>query len=311
MKKTVILILAILPIVLLITIAFAGRILALYQHIPVEKVEFVDQLNNPYDVNDIFEINVGDEKLTAICIYPELANDKEVSYSSSNEEICTVDEKGKLTGVSVGSARITVTTHDGNKTAYLNVLVKADKVIGVDLPIAELTLTVGDGFTLVPTVNLPQAKDKRVMWGSDNEAVVTIDQNGNVVAHMEGTAIITVETFDGGYTDSCIVTVVAGTPPLAFDFSSASWISQPASVYLSTQAEINLSDFVVFDETLIQANQIQFKVVSSSGKEGELFTLSEGVLTLLKQGVVEIKAYVGDKDAPTYESISIKIGLKK
>ena len=38
MKKTVILILILLPIVLVITIAFAGRILSLYHHIPVERV---------------------------------------------------------------------------------------------------------------------------------------------------------------------------------------------------------------------------------------------------------------------------------
>ena len=306
MKKTVILILAILPIVLLITIAFAGRILALYQHIPVEKVEFVDQLNNAYGLHDLFEMNVGDEKLTTVRIYPELASDKEVSYSSSNEEICLVDEKGKLTGIAVGSAQITVTTHDGNKTAHLTVLVKADKVVGVNLPIAEMTLTVGDGFKLVPDVYLPQAKDKRVMWGSSDTDVATVDQNGNVVAKAEGTATITVETFDGGYTDSCVVTVVAGTPPLAFDFSSASWITKTGDLFISTQTEIDLKAFIQFDETLIQASQIQF-AIESGNAYGSLD--ENNVLTLSKKGIVRIKAYVGDPDTPTYESISIEITL--
>ena len=306
MKKTVILILAILPIVLLITIAFAGRILALYQHIPVEKVEFVDQLNNPYGVNDIFEINVGDEKLTTIRIYPELASDKAVTYSSSNEEVCTVDEKGTLTGISVGSAQITVTTHDGNKTAHLNVLVKADRVVGVNLPFAETTLTVGDGFRLIPNVYLPQAQNKNVTWVSSDTSVATVDANGNVVAKAEGTATITVITVDGGYTDSCIITVVAGTPPLAFDFSSVSWISKTGEVYITTQTEIDLKAFIQFDETLIQANQIQF-VIESGGAYGSLD--ANNVLTLSKKGIVRIKAYVGDIHNPTYESVPIEITL--
>ena len=57
MKKTIILILALLPIVLLVVIAFAGQILSIYQHIPVEKVEFVDRFNNAYTDEHVFTLN--------------------------------------------------------------------------------------------------------------------------------------------------------------------------------------------------------------------------------------------------------------
>ena len=43
MKKTTIIILAVLPIVLLVIISFAGRIISSYQHIAVERIEFLNK----------------------------------------------------------------------------------------------------------------------------------------------------------------------------------------------------------------------------------------------------------------------------
>ena len=97
MKKTILLILAILPIVLLVVIAFAGQILSIYQHIPVERVAFVDRYNNEYKDNHTFTLEQGDSKATTIAIYPELASNKKVTYQSSNEAICTIDDKGVIT----------------------------------------------------------------------------------------------------------------------------------------------------------------------------------------------------------------------
>ena len=123
MKKTIILILAVLPIFLVITIAVAGKILSFYQYIPVERVQFIDILNNPYEADDLFELNMGDKKSTLIRIFPELASNKEVTYKSSDENVCTVDQQGNILGVHYGSAQVTVTTRDSNKVATLNVLV--------------------------------------------------------------------------------------------------------------------------------------------------------------------------------------------
>ena len=72
MKKTVIIILAVLPIVLVITIAFAGRIFSLYRHVAVEKVRFVDELGEEISSDYLLKVNVGETKGTNIQIFPEL-----------------------------------------------------------------------------------------------------------------------------------------------------------------------------------------------------------------------------------------------
>ena len=66
MKKTIILILALLPIVLLIVISVAGRILSTYQHIEVARVVFVDDAGNELDKSLPLILSAGETKSTKI-----------------------------------------------------------------------------------------------------------------------------------------------------------------------------------------------------------------------------------------------------
>jgi hypothetical protein len=65
----------------------------------------------------------GTQQLSAT-VSPSNATNKSVTWSSSNTSVATVSSSGLVTGVSAGTATITVTTSDGNKkgTATLTVL---------------------------------------------------------------------------------------------------------------------------------------------------------------------------------------------
>ena len=64
----------------------------------------------------------GSETLTAT-VEPGNATNKNVTWSSSDETIATVDNNGTVTAVGAGEATITVTTEDGSKTATCQVTV--------------------------------------------------------------------------------------------------------------------------------------------------------------------------------------------
>ena len=64
----------------------------------------------------------ANESLTAT-ITPATATNKNITWASSNTAVATVDITGKITGVSVGTATITVTTVDQSKTAQCVVTV--------------------------------------------------------------------------------------------------------------------------------------------------------------------------------------------
>lgn len=70
-------------------------------------------------------INVGSTQQLTATVAPSNATNKTVSWSSSNTSVATVNSNGLVTGVAVGTATITVTTQDGNKTATSAITVSA------------------------------------------------------------------------------------------------------------------------------------------------------------------------------------------
>lgn len=165
-------------------------------------------------------IAIGANETLTATITPANADNQAVTWSSNNTAVASVDQTGKVTGVSAGTATITVTTQDGNKTATCTVTVPdptADPVAvtGVSLNKTSTSLTVGSSETLTATVAPANATNQAVTWSSNNTAVATVNQNGLVTAVAAGTATITVTTADGNKTATCTVTVSAAvTPPV-------------------------------------------------------------------------------------------------
>ena len=69
-------------------------------------------------------LEAGETETLTATVQPRNAENKTVSWSSSNEAAATVDVSGKITAVAEGAAVITVTTADGGKTATCAVTVK-------------------------------------------------------------------------------------------------------------------------------------------------------------------------------------------
>lgn len=81
-------------------------------------------------------------------------------------------------------------------------------VVHVVLDKTDLILQIGEESQLVKTIYPLNATNQNVTWESSNEAVATVDEEGNVVAVKVGTATITVTSEDGGQQTSCLVQVL-------------------------------------------------------------------------------------------------------
>ena len=112
------------------------------------------------------------------------------TYKSSNSKVVSVDEDGWIEGVGLGTAAITVTTHNG-KSARLTVIVSdpyyptALKLKG-SVPV----LDVDDGYQINYVIE-PDTADTDIIWSSSNEKIVTVDEDGYIFAEGKGTATIT------------------------------------------------------------------------------------------------------------------------
>lgn len=297
MKKTVIIILAVLPIIMVIAIAFAGRIFSYYRYIPIEKVCFADPFGNELDERHVLQVEVGESISANVRVLPDLASNKRVTFYSGDESICTVSPDGEVTGISIGSTVVIVKTEDGGKSDLINVRVTDDRVNGVTLSEKEISLSVYESRVLVATVEPYSALNKNVVFRSSDESVAKVSANGRVTAVSRGSAVITVTTLDGGFSDSCTVTVGENMPPLYFDFSSSSEIQAMGSGYMALTDSVDLARYLRLDSAQADISEVGYKI--SSG--GAYASLSGSVLSFTGNGIVKIIVYIGEQEAPTYQ----------
>lgn len=125
----------------------------------------------------------------------------EIAWTSSNEEIATVDN-GSVTGIAGGTVTITATT--GEEAVTCTVTVTGTPWVNpVELSLnhTDFTLRAGD-----PPVKMKvNGTDSPVIWSSSNVNVATIDSDGVVRRVGKGTATITAEV--DGQVLKCIVRV--------------------------------------------------------------------------------------------------------
>lgn len=154
-------------------------------------------------------MTVGKTAILTVTITPSDAENKKVTWISSDTKVIIVDVNGKATAKGPGTATITVKTDDGGKTATCNVTV-TQPVTGIKLNKTTETIVVGKTATLTATVSPTNATNKKVTWSSSNTAVAAVNASGIVTAKKAGTAKITAKAADGsGKTAVCTVTVKA------------------------------------------------------------------------------------------------------
>lgn len=152
-------------------------------------------------------ISVGKTYTLKATVKPTSANDRTVTWSSSDKAVVKVSSKGKLTAVAPGSAVITAKAKDGSdKKATCQIVVKTpvtqDADITTSLDKTSVTLEEGETITLKVTTTGNAA----VAWGSSAPSVVSVSA-GKLTAKKAGTATIAVLRTDGKGKAFCTVTV--------------------------------------------------------------------------------------------------------
>ena len=148
-----------------------------------------------------------------------------------------ISEAGVISGwtpAEAGTKAVTVAVTDGKDSVSadftITVNVAEVAVTGVTLDKTTLALTVG-GATgiLVETVLPADAADLSVTWASSAPTVATVAL-GVVTPLTAGTANITVTTVDGGFTDTCVVTVSAVSAAV-INIAAISGVTAPVTGY--------------------------------------------------------------------------------
>ena len=147
-------------------------------------------------------ITKGSTQQLSVEITPEDADNKEVTWSSSDESVVLVDANGMISAVAIGNAAVKAAV--GGQEAECQVTVAGVGVENITLEPVSLDLMVGETAVINASVQPEDADYDGITWTSSNAVVASVDA-GSVVALSQGEAVITATA--GGKEASCTVTV--------------------------------------------------------------------------------------------------------
>lgn len=169
---------------------------------------------------ETMSLKVGETADLAVSVVPaDTTQSKALNWTSSDTNIVTVDNNGKVTAVKEGTVTITATSVANNTiSATCEVTVTTGTggevlITGVSIDRQNAALKVGETTDLKASVTPSNTtQSKSLNWTSSDTKVATVDSNGKVTAVSAGTAVITaVSAANSSFSASCQVTVTTGS----------------------------------------------------------------------------------------------------
>lgn len=220
MKKKVILLIIILPLIFMLTLFTIGAAVSVIIAVPVSGIEITTASAEGVLTIDISDYDPLNLPVLSVAVQPLNAKNRDWSYSAEGDSVRLIQAKeGYLINPEkVGTTKLTVRSKDGGYTDSLTVEVVSGKLWDVEPTLTfeggELSLTSTDLNRY--TVTLDSAKGKRYQFGADavpssfggadvewtsaQENVLKVDRyTGIAIPVSEGIAVVTA-TAEGGRT---------------------------------------------------------------------------------------------------------------
>ena len=215
------------------------------------------------------DIVLGTTESYALSTTVTNGNLSQVTFSTGNKKIATVDENGKITAVGVGTSKITAKTYNG-KTASCTVTVKklADSIT---LNKTSITLGVGEKYDLNSSIPNNTAAYYRLYY-SNNTAIAPVQKAGGLVtAKTAGTTTIRCK-LSNGKEAICKVTVKSAPSRVTVSDKSAT-----LKVGQSKTLKATLNNNAYSYRSTWTSSNTYVATVNSTGK---IFAKSQGTATI-------------------------------
>ena len=273
-----------------ITVTCAGKTTSFTLNVIqcVESVRIIAPESNPYIVTP------GDEFDIKYAVYPENASVKTVKFSSSDIEVATVNDDGKVTVHKGGNANIVITSEglmrprvgaDGSKVAEpaaVNLILLSDPdtnptsltITGEGVQGGTLDLIKGDAVQLSASVDSDY--QGALIWNTSTPNVIAVDENGRLTALSIGTGKVVL--IAGGAVAELVVNV-KGVDPTAIK------INEEGGEYYTDEGPILLT------ASMISPASGDYAGVNWYSSDENVATVdSDGLVTVIGKGTVTITA---------------------
>lgn len=257
---------------------------------------------------------IGSTERATATVLPSNATNNSILWKSNNAAVARVDSSGLITAVGVGTTDIVAIASDNAKMATMRVVVTPIKVQSVKMDKKNILLEVGNTDRIVATISPNDATNRKITWSSSNNAIVAVDQNGNLYAKSTGLAVIAAITEDGNKTATANIVVDATEAPVIDrpDEEERSGVDYDLDTVLTTGIKINQSDTTInvgqtinLTATILPNNATNKNLDWSSSDNSIASVSSSGVVEGVSSGVATITA--STKDTEKTAKVSIKV----
>ncbi len=154
-------------------------------------------------------------QLIATFLPENTTGDTTITWESSDPEVATVED-GKVIALKEGTTTITATIDGVEKSCV--VTVKEIPLDSIQIDRQEVTLFIGESLKLNVLFNPTDTTDEtEVSWSSSDESIVSIAEDGTIIAKKAGTVTITAKV--GDKTATATVTVDEPVVPNTADIN--------------------------------------------------------------------------------------------
>lgn len=150
-------------------------------------------------------LKIGDSLTLVATISPSYAQNKSVTWTSSDSSVVSINSSGVITANKIGTAIITATSSNGKTaTSKINVVSKSVEVTSIQLNKSKVEAKVGDKVELYGIITPTNASNQKLTWTSSDNSIATVSY-GTVTTKKAGTVTITATSSNGKSASSTIV----------------------------------------------------------------------------------------------------------
>lgn len=166
-------------------------------------------------------------RLEATIKGPNATNQK-LKWTTSDKSIVTVDQKGRIKGIKLGTATVYAKATDGSG-AYAACVVRVSRLVtSIDLNVNYITIVQGHSYQLKSTVKPSNATYKTPVYSSDKTDIAIVDKTGLITALSPGNCIVTAAANDSsGVSAICYVKVIAPVASTGITVSESEVVMSP------------------------------------------------------------------------------------
>jgi len=158
----------------------------------------------------------------------EKATNKQVAWSSTDPEIVSVDNNGRITGHALGYATITCEATDGSGASDICEVRVCKLVTNIQLDVSYLTLIQGKSYEVQATVEPDDATYTEPIWTSENTEIAIVSPKGVITALNPGNTIIHATADDSGEVSAiCYVNVIKPVMASSISVSESEIVMSP------------------------------------------------------------------------------------